>query len=484
MSSTQKDTSPVSPGPLRAYFIVAMVFAALTAAGWILWLFIYLDFPDIVSAFLTLFLGPWIKTYWYLLAVPAIGSFIGLRHANSLRVALKGGEENASRLHELNSTFWAVFTLLLCNPISGIMLLLARGPTARLYPPTAGDVSPDKVLSIEDLRKYFPVKRSLSQLMRGASDLKVHAVDGVSFDIRKGQVYGLAGESGSGKTTVLRTALRLTPPSSGKIRFLGKDLSKLTKKEMKQMRTKLQVVFQDPYESVNPRMPVFEIVAEGLMVNKLVSSREEAVERVAKALRDVQLTPPEEFMYRYPHELSGGQRQRVAIARALVLEPDLILADEPVSMLDVSVRAEVINVFLSIREKRGISVMMVTHDLALSKDVVDELAIMYLGKIMETGPAEAVVSGPYHPYTQALVAAVPVPDPVASKIKVLARGEIPTNITPPSGCRFHPRCPFAKEICATTEPPLEEVSPGRKVSCHFWKEAYEAHMQTREGEAS
>ena len=461
----------------RVFLIIALVVGILTSLGWVLLTLLYLDFPDATYASLVLiFGGQGAKYVGYFMAVSAIVSFISLRHVNLLRKALNGGEEGASRLHELNSLGWAIVTLVLANPVGGLMLLLARSPIRRLYPIGAENLAPNQVLAVEHLTKFFPVKRTLAQLMRGAGDVKVHAVDDVSFEVLRGQVYGLAGESGSGKTTVLRTALKLTPPTSGRIRFSGKDLSKLTKKEMKQVRTKLQVVFQDPYESVNPRMPVFDIVSEGLYINKLVSSKEEARLKVQKALSDVQLSPPEEFMDRFPHELSGGQRQRVAIARALVLEPDLILADEPVSMLDVSVRAEVINVLLAIREKRGISVLMVTHDLALSKDVVDELAIMYLGKIVETGPAEGVVSIPYHPYTQALVAAVPVPDPVASKVKVLAKGEIPTNISPPSGCRFHPRCPLAQEICTTTEPPLDEVAPGRKVACHFWKEARDSFL--------
>lgn len=329
------------------------------------------------------------------------------------------------------------------------------------------------VLKIEHLTKLFPVRRTFMQSLSRAKAGVVHAVDDVSFEVKKGEVFGLAGESGSGKTTALRAALMLTPPTSGSVLFRGVDLTKIQKKELKKYRTKLQIVFQDPYESVNPRMPVFDIVSEGLFVNNLVSSRDEAVERVIRALKDVQISPPEEFLYRYPHELSGGQRQRVAIARALVLEPELIFADEPVSMLDVSIRAEVINVLLSIREKKGISIIMVTHDLALSKDMVDELAIMYVGKIVEKGPAEALVSTPYHPYTHALTAAVPVPDPDAPKVRVLAEGEIPTNISPPPGCRFHPRCPFAKEVCVTTEPPLVEPVPGRLVACHFWKEAHE-----------
>jgi oligopeptide/dipeptide ABC transporter ATP-binding protein len=341
----------------------------------------------------------------------------------------------------------------------------------------------ETVLQIEHLTKLFNVRKTFAQSIRGSSGGKVHAVDDVSFTIKKGEIFGLAGESGSGKTTILRTALMLTRPTSGKVIYLGKDLAAMKKKELKKYRTKIQVVFQDPYESVNPRMTTFDIVAEGLFVNNLVGSRQEAVQRVTKALSDVQLTPPEEYIYRYPHELSGGQRQRVAIARALVLDPDLILADEPVSMLDVSIRAEVINVLLAIRDKKRISIIMVTHDLALCKDMVDELAIMYLGEIVESGPAEEVVSTPYHPYTHALAAAIPVPDPDAPKIRVLAKGEIPTNISPPPGCRFHPRCPFAQAICSETKPPLVEIAPGRVVACHFGKEAHDSFVKGLDGPA-
>lgn len=341
----------------------------------------------------------------------------------------------------------------------------------------------DNVLEIKHMTKLFNVRRTFAESMRGSSAGKVHAVDDVTFSVKKGQIFGLAGESGSGKTTILRTALMLTRPTSGSIIYAGKDLALMKRGELKKYRTKLQVVFQDPYESVNPRMTIFDIVAEGLYVNKLVRSREEAVEMVAKALNDVQLIPPEDYLYRYPHELSGGQRQRVAIARALVLGPDLILADEPVSMLDVSIRAEVLNVLLAVREKKRISILMVTHDLALCKDMVDELAIMYLGQIVESGPAQEVVSTPYHPYTHALAAAIPVPDPEAPKIRVLAKGEIPTNITPPPGCRFHPRCSFAQAICSETQPLLEEVAPGRLVACHFAKEAHESFAKGLDGPA-
>lgn len=341
----------------------------------------------------------------------------------------------------------------------------------------------DTVLEIKHMTKLFNVRRTFAESMRGSSAGKVHAVDDVTFSVKKGQIFGLAGESGSGKTTILRTALMLTRPTSGSVIYAGKDLALMKRGELKKYRTKIQVVFQDPYESVNPRMTIFDIVAEGLFVNRLTRSREEAVEMVAKALNDVQLIPPEDYLYRYPHELSGGQRQRVAIARALVLGPDLILADEPVSMLDVSIRAEVLNVLLAVREKKQISILMVTHDLALCKDMVDELAIMYLGQIVESGPAQEVVSAPYHPYTHALAAAIPVPDPEAPKIKVLARGEIPTNITPPPGCRFHPRCLFAQAICSETQPLLEEVAPGRLVACHFAKEAHESFAKGLDGPA-
>ncbi len=337
------------------------------------------------------------------------------------------------------------------------------------------------VLKIDHLTKYFSVRKSFLQALSRSASQMVHAVDDVSFEVKKGEVFGLAGESGSGKTTVVRTALMLTRPTSGSILFKGQDISRMSQRMLKKYRPKIQIVFQDPYESVNPRMTIFEIVSEGLYVNRLVSSRAEAIDKVTKALRDVQLTPPEEYINRHPHELSGGQRQRVAIARALVLDPEIVLADEPVSMLDVSIRAEVINVLLAIRQKRGISILMVTHDLALSKDVVDELAIMYVGKIVEKGPAQQVVSIPYHPYTHALTAAVPVPDPEAPKVRVLAKGEIPTNISPPSGCRFHPRCPFAQAVCAEKEPPLEEVAPGRFAACHFSKEVHEAFSKGLDG---
>ncbi len=381
----------------------------------------------------------------------------------------------------LDSIALALAVLPSVGVVAGVLLILVRGPVREMKPPQVA--ASDAVLEVVHLKKFFSVRRTFTQALGRTPGGLVHAVDNVSFKIRKGEIFGLAGESGSGKTTVLRTALMLTEPTGGSVIFKGMDISRMGRNEFKKYRTKIQVVFQDPYESVNPRMPVLDIIAEGLLVNHLVSSRQETIEKVTRALREVQITPPEDYLHRYPHELSGGQRQRVAIARALVLDPEVILADEPVSMLDVSIRAEVINVLLAIREKKGISVLMVTHDLALSKDMVDNIAIMYVGQIVESGPPEDVVAAPYHPYTHALTAAVPVPDPRAPKIKVLAKGEIPTNISPPPGCRFHPRCPFAQPICVDKEPQLVEVSPGRQVRCHFWKEAHEAYVKGMDGPA-
>jgi|GEM_PF-128968 len=463
---------PTRQRSVGSFLLIAYVFAILTLLFWLILIIAWFNDSGSVTGSI---IGPFLTRLGLFLAIPACFSIGTMIHTGNLRGALKRRE--IGRLKELNSLIWGVLSFFLTNPVSGAMLILARGPLGQVVASGTSSIPEDRILVVEHMSKLYPVRRSFSQVMSRETEAVVHAVDDVSFELRRGQVAGLAGESGSGKTTVLRVALGLTPTTSGSIFFNGKDISKMSGKELKQVRTKMQVVFQDPYESVNPRMTVFDIVAEGLYVNKLVSSRNEAIERVEKSLRDVQLTPPTEYIYRHPHELSGGQRQRVAIARALVLGPELIMADEPVSMLDVSVRAEVMNVLLSVRQKQGISVLMVTHDLALSKDAVDQLAIMYLGKIVEQGPAQAVVSSPYHPYTQALVAAVPVPDPTGPRIRILAKGEIPTNIAPPSACRFHPRCPLAKPICSETEPLMLEVSPGRQVACHFWKEANEGFLR-------
>ncbi len=341
---------------------------------------------------------------------------------------------------------------------------------------TASSVAPEEpVIEVTELKKYFEAKLGFLAAIRRKKIL-IRAVDSVSMGIRKGEIYGVAGESGCGKTTLGRTLLRLTEPTGGKIYFKGQDITKFSKSQTRKLRSQLQIVFQDPYEAINPRMSVYEVVAEGVKINRRilgVKSEEEIEEMVKRSLSLVQMVPPEQFMYRYPHELSGGQRQRVAIARALVLQPIFIVADEPVSMLDVSIRAEVLNVMIDLRDRLGLSFMFVTHDLALAKHVCDRLAVMYLGKFVEVAQSDVVVDKPFHPYTQALVAAIPVPDPDGRKVKVFAGGEVPSAVNIPSGCRFHPRCPYAKDRCKTDEPELRVVETGHSVACHYYEEAYE-----------
>lgn len=328
------------------------------------------------------------------------------------------------------------------------------------------DITGEALLRVENLKKWFPVRKNIMDVLLARKELFIKAVDGVSFEIGAGEIFGLAGESGSGKTTVGKTILRLYEPTDGSVYFKETELFSLPKRKMKEMRRKLQTIYQDPYESLDPRMTVLDIVSEPLVVHGIGRSRGEREEMVARALEDVEMSPPEEFLKRYPHELSGGQRQRVAVARALVLGPEFIVADEPVSMLDVSIRAEVLNLMLKLRKVSGISFLFIAHDLALVKHVCDRLAIMYLGKIVDKGPVEDVVNTPVHPYTEALVAAVPVPDPAAERTKVIIGGEIPSPMNPPPGCRFHPRCPISLGICREEEPELIEVSDSHLVACH------------------
>jgi oligopeptide/dipeptide ABC transporter ATP-binding protein len=335
----------------------------------------------------------------------------------------------------------------------------------------------DTVIKVLDLKKTFTAKLGFFQALRRVA-ANIRAVDGVTFGIRRGEIFGLAGESGCGKTTVARSMIRLTEPTSGHIIFRGKDITHLSKKQLRSLRSKIQIVFQDPYESINPRMSVFDVVAEGARINKKIlgiKSDKDIEQRVERALTLVQLIPPQQFMPRFPHELSGGQRQRVAIARSLILEPEFIVADEPVSMLDVSIRAEVLNVLTDLRDKLRISFLFITHDLALAKHVTDRLAIMYLGIIVEMADSEELIDNPLHPYAQALVAAIPVPDPDGRKVKIFAGGEVPSAIAIPPGCRFHPRCPYAKELCRTTVPELRNVGTNHYVACHYYEEASVAY---------
>jgi peptide/nickel transport system ATP-binding protein len=323
-----------------------------------------------------------------------------------------------------------------------------------------------QVVRVENLKKWFPVRMGFFKSILGGSQLFVRAVDDVSFEVKPQEIYGLAGESGSGKTTTGRLLVRLTSPTSGKIFFKNQDISSLGDKSLKPIRRKMQIIFQDPYESLNPRKYIRGIVEEPLLIHGIVGK--EAEDRVHEVMEHVQLTPPEDYLFRFPHEISGGQRQRVAVARALVLQPEFIVADEPVSMLDVSIRAEILNLMTDLREKLGVSFLYITHDLALARHICDSLAVMYLGKIVEKGSTETLLTEPLHPYTQALISAVPVPDPTSRRIEVTVKGEIPSPVTPPSGCRFHTRCPaYIGDICRTKEPPLIDVGKNHYVACHL-----------------
>lgn len=323
--------------------------------------------------------------------------------------------------------------------------------------------SEEVVVKVKNLKKWFPVRTGIIQDLFSRKKRYVKAVDGVSFDIKKREIYGLAGESGCGKTTTGRVILRLLEPTEGEV-YLGKqNIFTLTKRQLNEFRRKAQIIFQDPYESLDPRMNIFDFIAEPLAVHNIGNEEE----LVANALKTVELNPPEEFFYRFPHELSGGQRQRVAVARAMILNPEFIVADEPVSMLDVSIRSSILKVMFKLRDEMGISYLYITHDLATARQVCDRIAIMYLGKFAEEAVTEELLKEPLHPYTQALITAVPIPDPTARKSKVTISGEIPSPIDLPPGCRFRPRCPYAMDICKREEPSLVEVESNHKVACHL-----------------
>jgi oligopeptide transport system ATP-binding protein len=320
----------------------------------------------------------------------------------------------------------------------------------------------EELVQVRKLVKHFPVE--------GSDDL-VRAVDGVSFDIFQGETLGLVGESGCGKSTVGRCLLRLIEPTSGEIKFEGRDVLSLGKTELREMRRQMQIVFQDPYASLNPRMKVGDIVGEPLVIHD-VGTRKERGDRVAELLKKVGLDP--DYRKRYSHEFSGGQRQRIGVARTLALNPKLIVADEPVSALDVSVQAQVVNLLQDLQKEFGLAYLFISHGLAVVEHISNRVAVMYLGRIVEIATAADLYARPLHPYTQALLSAIPVPDPNKKRERIVLQGDVPTPINPPSGCRFRTRCPIAIDECARIDPDLREVAPGHTVACirvEGWNEA-------------
>ena len=305
----------------------------------------------------------------------------------------------------------------------------------------------EPLVSVRNLRTYYSLRGSFADRLIGREGGAVKAVNDVSIDLRKGEVLGLVGESGSGKTTLGRTLLGLVPATSGSVTFEGRELTKLSPSELRQLRRRMQVVFQDPHASLNPAMTIAQAVGHPLAIHGLAGNRDEMRAQVASALERVGLAPAEQFMDKYPSDLSGGQKQRAVIARAIILNPVLLIADEPVSMLDMSVRAKILELMLSLKRDFDLTYLYITHDLATAKFFCDRIAIMYLGRIVEIGPSEAIYENPRHPYTQALLRAIPEPDPMRSVPRDLPRGEVPDAARPPLGCSFHPRCPRAFEVC-------------------------------------
>lgn len=322
-------------------------------------------------------------------------------------------------------------------------------------------MSGERILEVQKVKKYFRVGRGEN----------LRAVDNVSFHVHKGETFGLVGESGCGKSTIGRTIIRLYDATAGKVLFKGRDVHGQNRQQMQQFRREVQMIFQDPYASLNPRMTVEDIVAEGLDIHRLVGSKSERRKRVQELLEIVGLNP--EHLSRYPHEFSGGQRQRIGIARALAVEPEFIIADEPISALDVSIQAQVVNLMRRLQREKGLTYLFIAHDLSMVKHISDRVGVMYLGHLVEVAESEVLYADPLHPYTRALLSAIPIPDPHVEKKRerIILEGDVPSPITPPSGCRFRTRCPHAMTVCAEAAPEWKEIKPNHWTACHLYNDS-------------